>query len=231
MGASSAMTENLTIHQCINGYPMDKHYPLNKLKDLDGDREQILNGLIDLYERMGQNGKEVLYLHQMMVGSDNSHIVSHRCFRMGLAMEKLDKYKSAALFYSRALILEHHLELVMYFSHNNRGYCLNILGRFEDAEKVCREAITINPGRSNAYKNPGMSLEMQGRFTEAADSYRTGIIADFFDNDPRPRQYLENLLSKHPELPIKVPGAHELIEERKKLLATINPVKEKCIMA
>jgi tetratricopeptide (TPR) repeat protein len=204
---------------------MSENDHLDNFEDLWGDRRQVLNSMIGLYERTGQKGKEVLYLHQTIVASDISDKLSHCCFMMGLSMEKLEKYRAAALFYSRAVLLEHRSTFVMYFIHNNLGYCLNILGNYEEAEKVCRKAITIDRGRPNAYKNLGISLESQERYEEAAAMYKAGMVADTFDNDPRPRQYLRRLLSRHPEISMTIPNDRELREARKKFTADSETVE------
>jgi Flp pilus assembly protein TadD len=54
---------------------------------------------------------------------------------------------------------------------DNRGYCLNQLQRFSEAERFCKKAIEIKASWHNAYKNLGVSMEGQGYYVEAAKLY------------------------------------------------------------
>ena len=85
----------------------------------------------------------------------------------------------AEQFYRQALSMEPTSSLLWYFIHNNLGFSLNQLGRFEEGETCCRRAIGINAQRSNGHKNLGLSLQGQGRYREAAESLlasRGGIL-------------------------------------------------------
>jgi tetratricopeptide (TPR) repeat protein len=64
---------------------------------------------------------------------------------------------------------------VGYFLNNNLGYSLVQVGLFEEAEPYLRAAIEIDPQRQNAYKNPGLSLQGQRRYSEAAISYLESV--------------------------------------------------------
>jgi tetratricopeptide (TPR) repeat protein len=100
--------------------------------------------------------------------------------------------------YARGLALQAAAVDVAYFLHNNRGYCLNILGRHADAEVHTRAAIAIDPERHNAHKNLGLALAGQGRFGEAA---RCFLEADRrCPPDIRARGHLTELLAENPEL-------------------------------
>jgi Flp pilus assembly protein TadD len=100
--------------------------------------------------------------------------------------------------YARGLALRAAAVDVGYFLHNNRGYCLNLLGRHADAEVHTRAAIAIDPKRHNAHKNLGLALAGQGRFGEAA---RALLEADCCcPPDTRARGHLTELLAKNPEL-------------------------------
>ncbi|MEI7902626.1 MAG: ATP-dependent Clp protease adaptor ClpS, partial [bacterium] len=85
-----------------------------------------------------------------------------------------------------------------YFSNNNLAYNLNQLGLYAEAEPHCREAIRTEPLRHNAHKNLGVSLQGQGRWAEAADSYGRATEACPFD--PRAAGHMEAMLKEHPEV-------------------------------
>ena len=85
-----------------------------------------------------------------------------------------------------------------YFIHNNLGFSLNMLEKFEEGEKLCRAAIEIDGRRPNGFKNLGIALRGQGRFAEAAECFVQATQADA--SDPRSVKLLEELLEQQPEL-------------------------------
>lgn len=107
------------------------------------------------------------------------------------------------------------------FLHNNRGFCLNRLGRYRDAEKYCRKAIEINGDRHNAYKNLGVALQAQGKYAEAAASFLRAAL--MFPPDYRSIEHLEELLANHrKEVETQIPDIEErlgtLIETHQRLM-------------
>ncbi len=117
---------------------------------------------------------------------------------MGQLLEQRDSYAEAEAAYARGLAILPAAGEVGYFLHNNRGYCLNILGRHAEAEVHCRAALTMAPNRFNAHKNLGLALAGQGQFVEAA---RCLLEADrIWPGDERARQHLAELLAAHPEV-------------------------------
>ena len=85
-----------------------------------------------------------------------------------------------------------------YFLNNNIGYCLNIEGRHQEAEKHCRAAIRINRKRRNAFKNLGIALEGKGRHVDAARNYLRA--AKLCSTDPRAIVLLNRLIGSHREI-------------------------------
>lgn len=75
---------------------------------------------------------------------------------------------------------------------------MNLLARYEEAERSCRAAIEIDGGLANAYKNLGVSMAGQKKMTEAfrahIDALRRTYEPDPVDNPygrfPRPTQSL-----------------------------------------
>jgi tetratricopeptide (TPR) repeat protein len=117
---------------------------------------------------------------------------------LGQFSESCDDYPLAVDYYSQGLALEPVEPEVWYLINNNLGFSLNALGRFEDGEPYCREAVKINPKRHNAYKNLGISLQGTDRLLEAARSYL--LAAQIEIHDTRALHLLEDLVQMHPEL-------------------------------
>jgi tetratricopeptide (TPR) repeat protein len=117
---------------------------------------------------------------------------------LGQIREQQDGFLDAVSFYKQALACEPTSEFTWYFIHNNLGFCLAALGEMTDAERYCRMAIRIAPGRPNAHKNLGIALRNQGRLEEAAQAFITSTRADA--SDGRASMLLDKLLEEHPEL-------------------------------
>ena len=117
---------------------------------------------------------------------------------LGQLLERQENYAEAEASYAQGLAIGPAAGETGYFLHNNRGYCLNLLGRHDEAETHCRQAIALDPARHNAHKNLGLALAGQGRLTEAAQAL---LEADRrCPADPRARQRLRDLVRDHPEV-------------------------------
>ena len=117
---------------------------------------------------------------------------------LGQVLEQQDRYAEAEAAYARGLAILPPAGEVGYLLHNNRGYCLNKLGRHAEAEVHCRAAIALDPTPHNAHKNLGLALAGQGQFVEAA---RCLLEADRrWPGDGRARRHLAELLAAHPEV-------------------------------
>jgi tetratricopeptide (TPR) repeat protein len=120
---------------------------------------------------------------------------------LGQLLEQHDSYAEAEAAYARGLAILPAAGEVGYFLHNNRGYCLNTLGRHAEAEVHCRAATALDPARHNAHKNLGLALAGQGRYVQAA---RCLLEADRrWPADERARRHLADLLAAHPEIPVE----------------------------
>jgi tetratricopeptide (TPR) repeat protein len=139
----------------------------------------------------------------------------------GLIFERAGDYRSATECYKEAFALPREKDRTWYFLHNNLGYCLNQLGRHDEAERLCRDAIEIDPDSYNAYKNLGVALQGQGKFPEAAVLFlRAALI---YPPDPRSLGHLEDLLLNHREevegeIPDIADHLAAAIDARKKLM-------------
>jgi tetratricopeptide (TPR) repeat protein len=149
--------------------------------------------------------------------TDDQNIEIHCYLNLGCLHERLNDYKSALNYYLEGLKLIPSIEnasssylrqdlpkeyiKTKYFLNNNAGFCLNTLKRFEEGEAYCRMAIKIQLNRHNAHKNLGISLEGQGRYTEAAKSYINSTIT--YHYDMRAFMHLNDMLKEYCDL-IKV---------------------------
>lgn len=109
--------------------------------------------------------------------------------------------------FSTALRLNPTKPKVAYVLHNNMGYCLNHLGRFQDAEHHCRVAIGLDSRRASAYRNLGVSLQSQGYVIGAAWAWVESVKADA--SDARARDMLRKLVTAHPSLMFECPWIEE----------------------
>lgn len=123
---------------------------------------------------------------------------------MGQLVEQAGDAEAAIRVYGEALRLEPSTSRTWYLIHNNLGYCLNQVGRHEEAESFCRRAVAIDPARHNAFKNLAIAEEALGRFAEAARHYLEAI--DLEPADPRALDRLERLLQQHPEIAPQIEG-------------------------
>jgi tetratricopeptide (TPR) repeat protein len=117
---------------------------------------------------------------------------------IGVIMETLDRFGAAVKVYKYALIEGPSTHEKQYYARNNLGFSLNQLGKFEEGEILCREAIELDQKLPNAHKNLGLSLWGQKRYVEAAYCFVNATEADA--RDPRSTKHLEDLLSEHQEL-------------------------------
>jgi Flp pilus assembly protein TadD len=117
---------------------------------------------------------------------------------LGQMAEQADDFCLAVSFYCQALSMEPADSWTWYFIHNNLGYSLNQLKRYEEGETYCRRAIATDPKFPNAHKNLGLALLGQHRLREAAACFVDATQADA--RDPRATDHLAELLERSPEL-------------------------------
>jgi tetratricopeptide (TPR) repeat protein len=189
-------------YQPSNGKPTtleetERSY-LAKLNDPHEDHQAVRRGLILVYRTMGRAAEAMYHAQEYLAHTNNVEDRAEAYFFLGQAMEHVKDFESAFRFYMQAMELEPRNKMYWYFIHNNIGFSLNQLSRYLDAEKYLREAITIDRSRANAFKNLGLSLEGQGRYSEAARSYIAAVQANA--TDPRALWHLEELAGRQPEL-------------------------------
>lgn len=171
---------------------------LQKLKDEKDAPTQALWELAQFYKTEKRFDEATACLGNLL------HLVPDlesraACFMaLGQIREQQGDFLDAVSFYKQALACEPANEFTWYFIHNNLGFCLAALGDMTEAERYCRLAIRISPGRPNAHKNLGIALRTQGHLEEAAQAFITSTRADA--SDGRASILLDKLLEEHPEL-------------------------------
>jgi tetratricopeptide (TPR) repeat protein len=187
---------------------------LRKLRDGDGDHEKVIMELCYFYQQRGQPLRAIPLIKSLLASTENIDRAARHYLNLGQLMEQANDYVSAASFYIEGLALESSDTAIQYFLHNNLGFCLNVFGEYDEAEKFLEEAIRIDPNRQNAHKSMGIALEGQNRYEEAVLFYMRGVAANPLDT--RARQHLESLLSKHEDIQVDRSEVYKLIEGHKK---------------
>ena len=184
-----------------------------KLKNGERDSEDTILQLVFLYQDAGKPLKAIPYLQHLIASTQEAYKVCRYNFHLGQLMEQTEDYEAAVSYYAQALAVETTNEYVWYFIHNNLGYCLNALGRFDEAGEFLLKALNIFYDLPNAYKNYGICWEGQGNYYVAVDFYMMATLAN--PSDSRAIQHLNSLLSGHPDLKIDMPSFNKLVEKRK----------------
>lgn len=150
------------------------------------------------FSTVGSRDLAISNLEFLIENSQNAGDKGLYCFQYGQMMEQVGDFEKAVSYYQKAFALEPAGDEIWYFIHNNLGYSLNKLGRFEEGERFCRAAIKIQPFTHNAYKNLAIALEGQGKYVEAAENYIQATKHNVLD--ARAYHHLEDLLGKQPQL-------------------------------
>ena len=190
-GATGAATGTLSANE-------EEKRLLEKLREGGEGRLQALWDLARFYSLCARPAAAFPYIEESLSLATEPEMKASALLAAGQLMEQIGDYAAALSFYARGLEVGPSDPQVRYLLENNSGYCLNRTGRYAEAERHCREAITWNPHRYNAYKNLGVSAEGQGRFDEAARAYICATIANPFDL--RAYRRLERLLAAHTEV-------------------------------
>ena len=149
---------------------------------------------------------------QEMLASADAPTRAHCYFTAGQIRERMREWDAARTCYEEAVFRLAEGEGNRYFAWNNLGYCQNRLGRHEQAERSCREAIAIDPNQFNAHKNLAIALEALGHFTEAAESYQRSFRAA--PDEQIAFRRLRFLLAKHPQIHVERPDLGQDVERQ-----------------
>lgn len=198
---------------------MDAKYEnglLQKLESSTGEHyKDALVDLVQLYRSIGKPGKAFQYIDKILWIYESWNDIAHNLLPPNLFKNEWFNYIGESFsFETRGGNPEirpskdWQYRMDDYFS-----YCLNLLGKYKDAEIICRENIGLYPLWPYAYINLGISLEGQGRYYEAADSYRTACIADFHHGRSRSRFY--NFIEKHQEVRMNMPEIENITTDER----------------
>jgi tetratricopeptide (TPR) repeat protein len=171
---------------------------LAQLEAATDDPREAMWELAQFYKLVDKLDLAMAQFRTILGRTDNVDAATQILMAMGQTAERSGDFELAERFYREALLLDAGSEHTRYYVRNNLGYSLNQLGRFAEAEPLCRRAIEIEPRRANAHKNLGLSLQGQGRFREAASAFVAAMRAD--PGDPRASRHLRALLDSQPDL-------------------------------
>ncbi|MBN1365925.1 MAG: hypothetical protein JW976_14045 [Syntrophaceae bacterium] len=179
-------------------------------------KEEAAFELCCLYQRKGQPQKALTILKNMLADTDDNDKAAEHYLNIGRLMENMEDFVSATSYYYKAMALGPSNLEIWYFIHNNLGYCLNVLGKYKEAEQFLEKAIKILPPLPNAYKNMGLSLEGQNCYEEAAFYYMCSMAV--CPDDLRPMQHLENLISRRKDMKLDYSAIRKFIGNFKELV-------------
>ena len=192
---------------------IEQHF-LKQLSEKDGKCVQSLGNLAEMYARAGRHDEACDYVRRMITLTDDPEKHAGYYMALGCFMERARDYEGAVKFYRQALGREPCSTHTWYFIHNNLGFSLNQVGRYDDAIPYLRHAIEIDPGRPNAYKNLGLAFEAMGQFAQAAQLFVSATQVEA--SDARSLAHLENLMAAHPELEADLPDLRIQLEACRK---------------
>ena len=197
-----------------NNAPVEKTEEslLRELADGSRDRQLIRGDLISFYMSNKRGFSALIYIeeyieHIKVPKAKKSFLYLH----YGICMESIEDYETAILCYSKMFSIDSLLEDQRYLMNNNTGFCLNKLGRYEEAASYCVSALAVNPFRHNAYKNLGLSFQGQGYYRFAAECFIFAIQR--CRRDRRALHHLEDLVAAHRDCFIKEDGIEEQLFE------------------
>lgn len=171
---------------------------LENVREKQKAAREAIYDLVVFYNQTGRKEQSIALLSYLTDKAEDPGEKGFLYFTTGQYMEQISDFEKAVDYYQKAFALEPSNQRIWYFIHNNLGYSLNRLGRYDEGERFCRIATKINPRIHNAYKNLGIALEGQGRDLEAAKNYIEATKANAADD--RPLHHLEDLCKRNPQL-------------------------------
>lgn len=198
---------------------------LEEVQRKESELGKALWDLAWLYSKLGRPS-DALDLMKRVAGMAGDPEKKAACFlTLGQLMEQLRDFPSAIAFYSQAFSLEPACTATWYLINNNLGFCLNTLGRYEDAESYCRAAIRIDPDRHNAYKNLGICLEGKSDYRRAAEAYLAAVQANAANG--RALRHLESLYRAHPEVGTEIPDFEAKLAHCREAVDLVNGLRDR----
>ncbi len=172
--------------------------------EYDPDEFQRLAwNLAMLYKEDGRLEDAFSSVEQLICCTYDSEALARYYMHLGKLKVLLNDFESAILYYLHAKSLQPKDKNTAYFIRNDVGYCLNNLGKHEEAEGYCRAAIMLDPALHNAHRNLGIALQGKGNYTAAAGSFIRAVDAGPFDS--RAIQLLLKLTDERGEIEQDIP--------------------------
>jgi tetratricopeptide (TPR) repeat protein len=196
---------------------------LERLKSRESDFLDVHWELACFYSKTGRQELAQTCLERYVANTNGPEKRAGCYLALGQLMEQMRDFESAIFFYSRAFAIEPENNGTWYLIHNNLGFCLNHFGRYSEVEGYCQNAIKIDPSRSNAFKNLGVSLAGQGDYARAAGSFIAATKANAADG--RALKLLERLLAEHPEVETKMPDIEEQIQGCRRAVTAVAEIR------
>ena len=188
-----------------------EQFLLKQLEERNGKCKKTLWQLARVYSHMKRHEDALNCIYKLMQLSDEREENASFFLALGQLMEQMRDFPAAIEYYRGAFCLKPSRTRVWYLVHNNLGFCLNVLKRYDEAEGYLESAIKIDPSRSNAYKNLGLCFMGRGRFVKAIENFVAALRADA--SDPRTLGHLEELLADRPELFEKIPDLTKILTD------------------
>jgi len=170
----------------------------NRLAQCEGELEEAVWQLVRFFSAVRRTGEARACVDRLLTWTKDPHKVAAGYLGLGQLLEQEDRYAEAEVVYANGAEIMPPTGDTGYFLHNNRGYCLNLLGRHAEAEEQCRTALALNVRRHNAHKNLGLALAGQGQFKEAAHALLEANRR--CPADGRSRRHLFELVTQHPDI-------------------------------
>ena len=159
--------------------------------------------LLLFYIKTWQTKKSWSCAQQLMELTTNTEERATLFVRLGCIGEQMSDYAMAESFYRDSLRIGARGFMREYWAYNNLGYCLNQLGRPAEAQPYLNRAITLDPTRSNAFKNLGLCYQGLERFPDAVEMFIEATRANATDD--RSLVHLDALIESYPALYEQVP--------------------------
>jgi tetratricopeptide (TPR) repeat protein len=189
---------------------------LQKLVESNGICKTTIWNLTRLYSKTNRLQEAQIFMLKHLHLSVNDEERASSLLALGQIMEKMNDFFRAAEYYQEAYSVTSFNLLTRYFIHNNLGYSLNQLKRFEEAKVYLLSALKIDPSRPNAYKNLGLSYWGLGEYTKATRCFIAATKV--YPVDQRSQKHLEELIQEHPELSAGIPAFVEGVTSCKNAL-------------
>ena len=195
--------------EALTGSEMEQRL-LESLDASGGKSPEALWSLAGLYQQTGRLDAATGCIQRYIELADDPEEIGSGHLALGQIEEMRGDFAAAARRYREALSLEPCDTPTWYFIHNNLGYALNQMGEHEAAIPYLQTAVSIDPGRANAYKNLGLAHEALGDFEKAAELFINATQVNAADS--RSLAHLIAMVEAHPELVVDVPELDDRIE-------------------